>query len=78
MLEPLMSETDRTPEEIAAEERRFRQKNRSIICRRCGALGTHERDGKDMADGFPGIKYKVCGSCGHAEAKTARQKRDRL
>lgn len=73
-----MNDTDLTPEEVAAEERRFRQRNRAIICRRCGQLGTTIMDGKDMADGLPGIKYKVCGSCGNAEAKVARQKRERL
>jgi len=73
-----MNDTDKTPEELAREEGRFRQRNRAIICRRCGAMPTTIIDGKDFADGFPGIKYKVCGSCGHAEAKVARQKRERL
>jgi len=73
-----MSDTDLTPEEIAAQERRLRQKNRAIICRRCGAMPTTIMDGKDFADGLPGIKYKCCGSCGHKEARQARQKRERL
>ena len=59
-------------------DRTFRRQNRAIICRRCGQLGTTIMDGKELADGMPGIKYKVCGSCGNAEAKVARQKRERL
>lgn len=65
-------------EDQAARERTFRRQNRSIICRRCGQLGTTIMDGKDFADGMPGIQYKVCGSCGNKEAKVARQKRERL
>ncbi len=59
-------------------DRTFRRQNRAIICRRCGQLGTTIMDGKELANGMPGIKYKVCGSCGNAEAKTARPRRERL
>lgn len=66
-------------EEAQADmERTFRRQNRSIICRKCGQLGTTIVDGKDLSNGMPGIKYKVCGSCGNAEAKVARQMRGRL
>lgn len=67
-----------TPEEIARQEGRFRQRNKAVICRRCGAFGTTIMDGKDFADGFPGIKYKCCGACGHREAKTAPRRREKL
>lgn len=59
-------------------EKTFRRKARAIICRRCGAMPTTIMDGKDFADGMPGIKYKCCGSCGHKDPKVARQKRERL
>lgn len=72
----MMNEHD--PELEREIEARFRRKNRAIICRRCGAFGTTIMDGKEFAYGMPGLKYKVCGSCGHAEAKTAPRRREKL
>jgi len=59
------------------EERRWRQRNAAIICRKCGAFGTVERDGA-RCGGLPGITYRCCDSCGHSVAKTSRRRREKL
>lgn len=56
----------------------FEKGLRRIACRKCAAtLGLVEKDGKDCG-GMPGITYKVCNNCGHAQPKTKRQRKERL
>lgn len=74
----MIDELGPTQEEQARQDARMRRRNQAIICRRCGAMPTTIMDGKEFADGFPGIKYKCCGSCGHREAKTAPRRREKL
>ena len=50
---------------------------RPITCRKCGTVGLERLDGSKCG-GLAGIEYKVCGSCGNAQAITKRQKRERL
>lgn len=53
-------------------------KQRAIACRRCGATHLYVRDGAEIG-GMPGIKYKVCGSCGNEQPITKRpRRRERL
>lgn len=51
---------------------------RAISCRKCGAFGQlRERDGSEVG-GMPGLKYKECGACGHAQPITKRPRREKL
>ena len=44
-------------------------------CVQCGGMySTDEVDGS-KCDGLPGITYEVCRNCGHARAKTKKQRR---
>lgn len=51
---------------------------RRAACRKCGAnSGLSEQDGRDC-DGMPGVTYKVCNNCGHAQPKTIRPRKEKL
>lgn len=57
---------------------RAANQRRAISCPGCNQTGTrHERDGSEIG-GLPGIKYKVCSSCGHTAAITKRPRRFKL
>lgn len=56
----------------------FERNQRRNACRKCSAtIGLTEMDGA-KGDGMPGIIYRVCGSCGHAQPKTTRPRKEKL
>lgn len=56
----------------------FERAKRRNSCRGCGAYqGIVEKDGKDC-DGMPGVKYKVCNNCGHAQPITKKAPKVKL
>jgi hypothetical protein len=56
----------------------FERKLRRMACRKCGNVrGIEERDGKDCG-GLPGIRYRVCDNCGHAQPITKRPRKEKL
>ena len=63
------------PAAKAAEERAWRKKTAHQRCRRCGAL-VKVLDGAAFRDDvhFPGIRYKVCDSCGWEQPQTGRRR----
>lgn len=53
-------------------------RRRGMTCRKCGGFGTQrKRDGSEVG-GMPGITYKECSSCGHAQPITKRPRREKL
>lgn len=47
-------------------------------CRKCGnSLGITVEDGSKCG-GMPGVKYRVCNSCGHAQPITKPPRKERL
>lgn len=56
----------------------FERNQRRTACRKCGAtVGLAVKDGKDC-DGMPGINYRVCNNCGHAQPLVTRPKKEKL
>ena len=53
-------------------------RRRAITCRKCGQSGALEIVDGSKCDGMPGINYKVCGGCGHAQPITKRPRREKL
>ena len=61
-----------TPEGRAAIQAANQRRNN---CRKCGAAtGVEERDGSTCG-GLPGLKYRMCNNCGHAQPITKRSTR---
>ncbi len=57
---------------------RFATALRRLACRKCGSVsGIEEKDGS-QCDGMPGITYRVCMNCGHAQPVTKRLRKERL
>jgi len=66
-----MSEENR---EALAERNRQRARG----CKKCGAIfGLEVVDGS-KCDGLPGINYRLCLNCGHAQPLTKRARKERL
>lgn len=61
---------DKSKSEIA-KEAAFR---RNYTCPKCGQI-IEEVDGKEVADGFPGITYKRCNGCGWCMPKTKKPRK---
>ena len=62
------------------EEQRKRMQGRGFKCARCGSYGTTVHDGAelDQSSHFAGIKYRVCGGCGHESVIKSRAKKSEL
>ena len=56
------------------EKIREKARRRAYTCTKCGSTQLEEVDGSKCG-GLAGITYKNCRSCGHAVAKTKRQKK---
>jgi hypothetical protein len=56
----------------------FERARRRSSCRKCGAyVGLEQKDGS-QCDGMPGVNYKVCNNCGHAQPITKRLRKEKL
>ena len=56
---------------------RVRNQMRGITCGKCGSTSTVIRDG-GVINAMPGIRYRICDSCGWSRAITSRPKKERL
>lgn len=56
-----------TPQQKASFRRHY-------CCRNCGAAGVEVKDGS-RCGGMPGLNYKYCAGCGHAQPLTKRMSR---